>query len=182
MKSPIDMYALRAQFAPVLAAGIPALALVYALISWQDLGLSQSVVVVGLPILMFLCSDYARQPGQALEPGIFARLGGKPSTTMLRHRDPSFSTIEKQHFHKVLSAKVDQQAPTPEQEAADPAAADAWYTRAGNWLRENTRGSKYPMVRCENIAYGYRPGSALDAGLAPVTPPLPHVVDARSPR
>jgi len=47
--------------------------------------------------------------------------------------------------------------PAPEQEAADPEAADGFYTRAGNWLRENTRSKKkFDILFNENVTYGYR--------------------------
>jgi hypothetical protein len=48
-------------------------------------------------------------------------------------------------------------APTAAQEEADPDKADSFYTRAGTWLRENTRDQKtFDVLFNENITYGYR--------------------------
>ena len=48
-------------------------------------------------------------------------------------------------------------APTPEQEQADPAAADAVYAAWSNYLRVNTRDTKkFALLFQENVAYGYR--------------------------
>lgn len=45
-------------------------------------------------------------------------------------------------MHAFLAGKLNEAAPTAEQQLADPACADAFYARAGNWLRENTRNKK----------------------------------------
>jgi hypothetical protein len=55
-----------------------------------------------------------------------------------------------------LAQKLNETAPTAAQEQADPAAADGFYKRSGDWLRENTRNAKkFPLVLNENINYGF---------------------------
>jgi hypothetical protein len=56
-----------------------------------------------------------------------------------------------------LRAKLDQPAPSIAEEAADPQAADAYYTRGVTWLRENTRNTKkFDVLFNENVSYGFR--------------------------
>jgi hypothetical protein len=58
---------------------------------------------------------------------------------------------------KFLAVKIGAAPPTADEEKADPAAADAYYARCGNWLRENTRDhKKFNLIFEENVAYGFR--------------------------
>lgn len=60
-------------------------------------------------------------------------------------------------MHAFLATKLKEAAPTATQEPADPTGADGFYTRAGNWLRENTRNQKkFDILFNENVTYGYR--------------------------
>jgi len=47
--------------------------------------------------------------------------------------------------------------PSAQEEADDPAKADAFYGRCGAWLRENTRDTKkFNILFNENVTYGFR--------------------------
>jgi hypothetical protein len=83
-------------------------------------------------------------------------MGGLPSTVMLRHSDTTIDPITKARAHEFLAQQVKQPAPTPVDEANDPAKADHFYTACGNWLRENTRDhDKFNILFEENISYGF---------------------------
>ncbi|NYG46333.1 hypothetical protein GGD67_003804 [Bradyrhizobium sp. IAR9] len=167
-----DAYSLRARLIPAIIAGAPAFALAAILVSWSSFNFTQLVAALGLTALFSVFSNVARVRGKAIETGIFERMGGMPSTVMLRHRDTSFDSVSKGKMHAFLAQKLNEQAPTKQQEEADAASADGFYVRGGNWLRENTRDTKkFPIVFGENINYGFHrnllglrvPGFALNA-------------------
>jgi hypothetical protein len=88
---------------------------------------------------------------------MYAELGGKPSTAMLRHRDDTFDDDTKTSWLNFLASKIGGNPPTANEEKANPAAADEYYERCGNWLRENTRDhKKFNLIFEENVTYGYR--------------------------
>jgi hypothetical protein len=76
---------------------------------------------------------------------------------MLRYSDCTFDHATKASWLKFLGAKIGAAPPTAGEENADLAAADAYYARCGNWLRENTRDHrKFNLIFEENVAYGFR--------------------------
>jgi hypothetical protein len=169
-----DAYVRRARFYPAVIAAAPAFALAAILVSWSSLGLPHLIATGAMAILLAVMSDVARRRGRAIEPGIVERIGGLPSITMMRYRDDSFDSASKVSMHKFLGGKITAQVPTPEGELADPAGADEFYKRSGNWLREHTRDTKkFTILFEENITYGFRrnllglkwPALGLNAGI-----------------
>ena len=80
-----------------------------------------------------------------------------PSIAVFRHTDNQLDKITKAKYHEQLTHLVEgTTAPTIEQEEADPSSADEIYTAWSNYLRRNTRGEKFPLVRKELMNYGYR--------------------------
>jgi hypothetical protein len=174
MKNIFDAYIMRARLAPAILAGAPAFALAIALVSWGSFGLTHVIATVALTALFAAFSDVARRRGRAIEPAIIEKMGGLASTTMLRHSDPSIDVASKRKIHAFIAAKLGEPAPTPEEEAADPAAADIYYARGGTWLRENTRDvKKFGLLFNENVNYGFHrnllglrtPGFLLNAAI-----------------
>ncbi|MCA6119274.1 hypothetical protein J6524_31015 [Bradyrhizobium sp. WSM 1738] len=152
-----DKYTLYARLFPAVIAAAPAIALAWTVIAGKEVRLVQAIAGTALAVLLMVFADIARRRGKAIEPRLIARMGGLPSITMLRHRDPTFDAPTKARMHAFLAEKLAEAAPTAEQEAAAPEAADGFYTRAGNWLREHTRNKKkFDILFNENITYGYR--------------------------
>ncbi|MGL9621556.1 hypothetical protein QRQ56_26420 [Bradyrhizobium sp. U531] len=152
-----DKYTFFARLVPAIIAAAPALTLAWVLISWKSLGVTHAIAGTALTVLLMVFADVARRRGKHIEPGINERMGGLPSTTILRHRDPTFDEPTRMRMHAALATRLNEQAPTAAQEAADPAAADSFYTRAATWLRENTRDKKhFEILFNENVTYGYR--------------------------
>ena len=138
-----DKYALFARLFPAIIAAAPALALAWVIItSGTELRLVHGIAGTALAVLLWAFADAARRRGKAIEPKLFEGMGGMPSITMLRHRDPTFDAATKVRMHAFLAAKISEVAPTPQQETANPEAADAFYKRAGDWLREHTRNQR----------------------------------------
>jgi hypothetical protein len=110
-----------------------------------------------MAILLAVMSDVARRRGRAIERGIVQRMGGLASITMMRYRDDNFDSAAKATMHKFLGSKISGDVPTPQKEQADPAVADDFYRRCGNWLREHTRDTKkFKVLFEENVTYGFR--------------------------
>jgi hypothetical protein len=106
----------------------------------------------------FLLTQLARDAGRNGEKMLFKKWGGLPSVAILRHRDAWLDSITKARYHKKLAALVKEaEAPTVEEENADPAEADKVYSAWSNYLRVNTRDTKkLSLLFQENINYGYR--------------------------
>jgi len=171
----LDPYSVRARFFPALLAVIPALSALAMLISWGDLGLTGVLVTAAIPVLVYAAADVARRLGKRIENKIYAEIGGKPSVAVLRHRDSTLDANSKEKYLNFLSKRVGQRAPSSQDEATDPAAADNYYEQCGIWLRENTRNTKkFPVLFMENVTYGFRrnlyglkwPALALNAVIA----------------
>ena len=153
----LDAYTLRARLAPAVIAAAPAFAFIALLISWSSLSLSNVIATIGLAVVLFALSDFARSRGKRIEPQVFDALGGKPSVTMLRYSDATFDAASKQRYLGFLGEKVGETPPSESAEQREPSAADEFYERCGTWLRENTRNAKkFAILFNENVTYGYR--------------------------
>lgn len=140
-----------------MIAVIPSLAALAILISWSKFGLTSVIATTAIPVLVFAAADIARRLGKHIEERIYAELGGKPSLVMLRSSDTTFDAATKAQYRAFLSLKIAQPVPSEQDERDDPKAVDAFYERAGGWLRENTRDTtKFPVLFNENIIYGFR--------------------------
>jgi hypothetical protein len=157
MKNPLDVYTIRARLVPAIIAGAPAFAFAAIFVSWGKIGWTHLIAGAALTVLFAVFADVARRRGRAIEPGIIAKMGGLPTTVTLRHRDATYDQATKAGFHKFIAAKLEQPAPTPEEEVADAEAADTYYARGATWLRENTRNTKkFDVLFNENVSYGFR--------------------------
>jgi hypothetical protein len=157
MPKVLDPYSMKARYYPALLATIPALAALAILISWSRFGLTTVVASAAIPVLVFACADIARRLGKRIEERIYDQSGGKPSVTMLRYADKTFDAASKAQYRAFLGSKINQPVPTEEQERQNLKAGDAFYERAGAWLRENTRNvKKFSVLFAENVTYGFR--------------------------
>lgn len=152
-----DAYTIRARVFPAIIAAIPALAMLILLVSSTGLAVSSGIAVIGVLIILYMFSDFARSQGKKIEPRIYELLGGKPSVTMMRRADTALDTDSKDRYRAFLASKLNRTAPTAAEEAQNQAGADAFYEQAGTWLRENTRDTrKFSILFNENITFGYR--------------------------
>jgi hypothetical protein len=106
----------------------------------------------------FLLTQLARDAGKNREPSLYKLWGGMPSVLIFRHAHKRFDSITKARYHKKLATLVKgAKAPSPDDEKADPDAADEVYSAWSHYLRSNTRDTKkYPLLFQENVSYGYR--------------------------
>jgi hypothetical protein len=152
-----DAYTIRARLFPAVIAAAPALALAAASVTWSNLNLSTAFVTLALLVMLFVFADVARRNGREVEASMEARLGGRPSVIMLRHRSHKLHPETRERYVGFLASKLNEKAPSRAEEESNPTAADAFYERCGVWLREHTRDiKKFHILFSENMTYGFR--------------------------
>ncbi|AZU57864.1 hypothetical protein CFM90_17715 [Ralstonia solanacearum] len=150
-------YDRQARLQPALLALVPLVVLVISLYGGKLRPLSTVVSALVACGMLFLLSEFARRFGKAKEQVLRKKWGGRPSTQVLRHSDDTFDPVSTARYHGILATKLNLRFPTAAEEAADPKAADAVYTSAGNLLREVTRDTrKFDLLFKDNISYGFR--------------------------
>lgn len=153
-----DNYNRRARLYPALLTLLPFLSTVLA---WFPDLLTGSagaalLTVVNACGLLYLLAELSRSQGQRIQRKLLDRWGGFPTTRMLRHGDTALSSPLKARYHAFLSERTQMPLPTAVEEVADLLAADARYSSALDWLREQSRGSDHALVLNENISFGFR--------------------------
>jgi hypothetical protein len=124
---------------------------------WNKIGLPQLAATLATGLVLFALADLARRKGKRIEPRLYEKWGGKPTTIMLRHRDTALDAGTKGQYHQFLAGKVGAHCPTAADEQTRLADSDAFYERCGSWLRENTRDTKkFKLLFDENVTYGFR--------------------------
>ncbi len=151
-----DAYTRRARLQPALLAILPIgiAVLVWFPNSLTEWGVFASVLTSagGMALLVRI----ARIRGKGIEPSLYERWGGKPTTVALRHRDTKNAVLLARRHAQLQQIAKDIHLPTPEEETADPAAADAAYDASVAVLIERTRDRKrFRLLFDENCNYGF---------------------------
>jgi hypothetical protein len=152
----LDAYDRGARLAPAYLVFSPAVVFVVALSLgtsewWSKVG--GVLVACGAPVLAV---QWGRSGGRRNQPALFQRWGGPPTTALMRFRTGGSVQAVSQR-HEAVERATGKKMPTPDEEAADPATADAAYEAAVTALRELMRDEKeFRLVLRENIAYGFR--------------------------
>jgi hypothetical protein len=150
----LDAYSRRARLGPAaLAAGPPIV-----LAGSSVLALERAGGIVGFlfaALLACLCG-FVRGRGRSIEPRLWTRWGGPPTTAMLRWSGPVSEHTQRRR-HGLLESVLGEALPTRTEEKADPEGADRRYETAVAALRDLTRSrTDFPLVAEENAEYGYR--------------------------
>lgn len=152
-----EPYERQARLYPAFLCILPLVVMAITLYGNQLLDMKGIFALAGGAGLMYLLADIVRSKGKEKEKALWQEWGGAPSIQILRHRDGVLDSVSKGRYHEILASKIKVKFPTKEAEAADPAAADAVYAAAGNWLREATRDKKrFDLLFRANVTYGYR--------------------------
>jgi hypothetical protein len=153
-----DRYSRNARLYPALLVILPvaicAVLLAKVELSWINTLYAGLTAIGGT----YLFAQLARDPGKKREKQLFAKWGGMPSVTILRHQDTRIDPITKARYHERLCALVvGTTAPSAESERVDLAAADVCYTAWSTHLRNSTRDQKrFSLIFDELVSYGYR--------------------------
>ena len=158
LNSSFDRYSLQARVWPALLVLFP---LLVTLILWEPRVYELAVGLSGLALAsgaILLLANIARSMGRKVEPSLFEKWEGKPTTLWLSHADDNLDDHTKARYHKFLSEHVaDWTELSPEEESKDPDAAAATYDSATKWLKERTRNQEeFGLVFKENVSYGFR--------------------------
>lgn len=152
-----DQYTVRARLLPALLVALPA---GVAALAWFPDGILGWGAVWGLVTWSggtLLLAQLGRDAGKRKEPRLFELWGGKPTTRMLRHAGGANPVTLGRRHAKLKSLMRDVRFPTPEEEAADPHAADEVYEACTTVLRDKTRDRKrFDLIFEENCNYGFR--------------------------
>jgi hypothetical protein len=153
----LDRYSRNARIKPALFVLLPLFVTIAVWLPrvWTLLGgLTTLLTACGSTLLL---GEIARYLGRGVEKRMIAANGGKFTTIFLRHRNNTISAATKKNYHAILKKKAKRGMPTQAAEEADPKGADDLYRGAVDWLIEATRSEKrFPLVRSENISYGFR--------------------------
>ena len=154
-----DPYERPARLYPALLALLPLLVLIMLLYGPKATALTGAVTVAVSCGGLYLTTNLCRELGKRLEEKLYRTWSGKPTTQLLRHRDPTIEGVTKRRYHAFLAGKINVPFPDKDQEAGDPAAADEIYQSGVRWLLNHTRpedGKKFDLIFKENVAYGFR--------------------------
>jgi nucleoside phosphorylase len=152
-----DTYSWQARLAPVLIAALP-LVLLWS-VALSRLTFVGRVAAPAVPLALApLLDQFGRARGRRLEPSLFAAWGGRPTTQLLRWHgtaDESRQAARHRTLQRITGPGT--RLPTPEEEQADPVAADEAYAAAVRILRTLTAAdASAPLVVAENRNYGFR--------------------------
>jgi hypothetical protein len=153
----LDLYSLRARRTPVLLVVLPAfLLLAVSVLDSSTLGVATGSVVSAMSILG---AQLGRDRGRNLQPTLWRRWGGPPTTQALRFSGPRPSEQVVQ-AHGAIESALSLTLPSEIEERSDPQAADERYSAAVIQLIAKTRDRReFPLVFEENVNYGFRRNS-----------------------
>lgn len=105
-----------------------------------------------------LLSSLGREWGKRIEPNLFEKWGGTPTTQLLLYSTSSLDHLSLERYRRFLEARV------PglhfldiKRESTDINNAIAACESAVKWLRESTRDTKkFHLIFSENVNYGFR--------------------------
>jgi hypothetical protein len=154
---PLDTYTLNARVYPALIAGLPIAASSFAVYPDQFGAVNQLLRIAVYCGGVIVLGTIARTAGKRIEPKLFKRWGGEPTTIRLRHRTVDGNEALRTHRHRQLTRLFpDISLPTRQQEEEEPQGADSKYRAVVARLRGATRDrAKYPLVFSENCGYGF---------------------------
>jgi len=155
----MDGYNLRARLSPAFLVFLP---VIFGLIAWVPNIKTVAEPVTGVAVsagVLFILAYVARDAGKKAERRLIREWGGfLPSVLMLRHRDTGIDKVTKGRYHANLQRVIEGiNLPSPQEEERDPSAADEQYLSCCKFLLRSTRDEKkFPLVKEENMNYGFR--------------------------
>jgi len=116
-----------------------------------------AILIAPAPVALLL-TQLGRDRGYRLQKQLWADWGGAPTTQMLRHRRTDRNPVmQRLHHTRIEQLFPDLHMPTPDEERANPQAADHVYEAATRELIDATRDRElFPLVYKENVNYGFR--------------------------
>ena len=156
--SVFDPYDRKARLYPaLLAIVVPVVAALIVVPAYSNQIINLASIAVALGGLMLL-SSLGRERGKRIEPGLFEKWGGIPTTQLLLRSTSNLDHLTLERYRKFLEARVSGLRFLDEEvESVDLKNAIAVCESSVKWLREATRDTKkFPLVFSENTNYGFR--------------------------
>ena len=150
----MDAYTIRARRMPVLIVALPAVVLLaVSVLNRSSFGIATGIVVA---VGSALGAHLGRDRGRNLQPDLWKKWDGPPTTQALRWRGPDPAPLVAQRHAEVARALGIRLATKDEEDEARDA-ADAEYAAAITKLIALTRDhKKFRMIFEENVNYGFR--------------------------
>lgn len=154
----LDSYSIKARVYPAFLVLLPILILAIYYVTDFEMYYHYITALFTVGFLTFVLAHLGRDKGKLKEENLFEKIGGKPTTQILRHSDSYLDSITKSRYHKSLSTKVsDLIIPTKEEESENPSKADEIYNSCAKYVISKTRDTKkFDLLFKENINYGFR--------------------------
>jgi len=113
------------------------------------------VGIVGGAGAAYLLAVLVRHVGRLVEPALWESWGGAPTTQLLRTRDTGGNPVERDAWRIAVEDVTGLTLLSPSQEATNNIQADQTIEAAIGQLRRLGQDSRYPLVKAENIQYGF---------------------------
>ena len=153
-----DNYTLKARFYPVIILFLPLIitGIFYSFEFKSIIHLLSSLGLVGA--LTYLFSQLGRDKGKLMEPLLWKRWGGAPSTQIMRFRDTHIDKYTKKRYHDKMQTLCSISViPNPTLEANSPTDCDEVYLAWTKYLISHTRDeTKFTLLLKDNTSYGFR--------------------------
>ncbi len=153
----LDSYEIRARFAPSIIVFSPlallAVFILPELINSLNYVLGETVVLV---FLIYALSFVVKHHGKKIEPVLWSKWGGAPSTRFLRWSDSKFDSKFKEKIHESLKKQFEISLLSTEQEKMNPIEGDKQIDAA--FLRVKTflyRNDPEGIWKKHNMEYGF---------------------------
>jgi len=155
MVAGFDKYEMRARAFPGLLACAP-VAVLAATFGWKRFPaiavVSGLVVAAGGTYLMTLL---VRHLGRKVQPDLWTRWGGPPTTRLLRAHRTEGNPVKRDTWRSAVEKATEIKLLTSEKEAENPSLADQTIETAVSQLTRLGQSTDYPLVKEENINYGF---------------------------
>lgn len=155
IKSFFDDFTFHARVMPVIVVLVPIIMIELIKGIIQDSWIENTAFVFVSLVFLTITSKIARNLGKGYEEKMYAKLGGMPTTIVLRFSNNTFDDITKQRYHKKLNQFRGLNLPlNKSNENADD---DQQYISATNILRNyaNSNRDKEPRVYQELKEYNF---------------------------
>lgn len=156
IKKMFDDFTFHARVMPVFIILIPVLSLgVVKGILEKDFWTNTWTTLV-IVVFLSLASRVAREIGKNYEKKMFEKLGGKPTTILLRYSNDVIDNLSKTRYHQKLNEKITE-LNLPLNKRSEGRNSDEKYDSAINWLRNyaNANRDKEFRVYQELIEYNF---------------------------
>lgn len=146
LKKNFDDFNIYARIIPALIIGLPTYAyiVITGIIDFNIIELVRNSMISVLLISIYY--RVIRNLGKRCEKKMYEKLGGKPTTIVLRYSDNNFDEVTKTRYHKKLNGKIDG-LKLPIKKEKETMESDILYESAINWLRNYANSNRGKEVR-----------------------------------